>query len=124
MRSHLKAIIVKFVGTSIVHGVVLSLWNIPLPSIFIVSLVLTVLGYVIGDIWMFPSYGNWITTMGDFGLSVIVAWPIGKIVFPNINILLTAVISALFISCTEWLFHKYMARNVLSKRSSHVRKEA
>ncbi|WP_100400672.1 YndM family protein [Bacillus sp. FJAT-44742] len=121
---HLKALGIKFVMVAASLFIVLGLWGVPIAEILITSLVLTAGAYLIGDLWVFPSFGNWTAAFADLGLAFAGIWIVGTLLFPGINLPLAALISAAVIAAGEYFFHKFMARKVLNNNNRHVREEA
>lgn len=121
---HLKALIIKFAMITLVLFIVLGVWGVSFSNILLTSLILTAGAYVLGDLWIFPSLGNGVATVADLGLAFVGIWVIGEMLYPAVDLLLAALISAVIIAGGEWFFHKYMARNVLGRNTRHVKKEA
>jgi len=133
---HLKALVIKFVMMAVVLGIVLTgIYDGEFEDTLLISLVLTVLAYVIGDLMIFRKAGddhdrnadhvkrNTIATISDFVLSFLVIWLMGKALFTDeSDVLAGALISALIIAAGEWFFHKYLDRHVFhEKHHNHTR---
>ncbi|MFC5714014.1 YndM family protein [Thalassorhabdus alkalitolerans] len=121
---HLKALGIKFVMVAVALFIVLGFWGVPFAEILITSLILTAGAYLLGDLWVFPSFGNWTAAFTDLGLAFAGIWILGALLFPGINLPLAAFVSAAVIAAGEYFFHKFMARKVLNSNNRHVREEA
>ncbi|MCY9339207.1 YndM family protein, partial [Bacillus haynesii] len=57
--------------------VVLTLFfGVPFGEMFVLTLFLGVISYLIGDLLLLPRTNNTTATMGDFGLSLVLIWAI------------------------------------------------
>lgn len=127
---HVKALVIKFVMIALVLGVVVTgIFDGEFEDTLLISLILTILAYVLGDLMIFRKAGNdhdrnsdqvkrnTIATISDFVLSFLVIWLVGKSLFTDDSDVLTAaVISALIIAVGEWFFHKYLDRHVFVEK--------
>jgi len=43
-------------------------------QLLITAVLLTVLSYVAGDLWILPKFGNWAALLAEFGLAALVVW--------------------------------------------------
>ncbi|WP_018922746.1 DUF2512 family protein [Salsuginibacillus kocurii] len=105
---HVKAIGTKFAMITVVLFLVLGFTGVPFGDFLMTGILLTVIAYLIGDLWLLPSFGNWTATLADFGLSFAGIWIIGTFLFPAINLPFAAFIASVLIAVGEWFFHKYM----------------
>ncbi len=118
----LKALLIKFVMLTAVLWIVLTVaFGVSFIDTLIVSAVLTVGAYVLGDLLIFRKSGedqehqkrNLIATFSDMVMAFAVIWLMGEALFPNdVNILSASLISAILIAGGEWFFHKYIDKNV------------
>ncbi|MCT2535949.1 YndM family protein [Aquibacillus koreensis] len=115
---HLKALAIKFIVISIVLFSILAVfYSASLADIFVLSVLVTGLAYVIGDLYILPRFGNLIATISDFGLSFIAIWLLSNMLFepPGNGILFLSFFSAILISSSEAVFHLYMQNKVLGE---------
>ncbi|WP_407268618.1 YndM family protein [Radiobacillus sp. PE A8.2] len=113
---HIKAFLLKFLVIAITLLSILAIFNhASITNIIIMSVLVTGVSYVIGDLFILPKLGNLIATIADFGLSFIAVWILGGIVFDTgvVGIVSASLIAAILISCSEALFHIYMQNRVL-----------
>lgn len=124
--NHLKALIMKFLMIAVVLLIILTLiFDVPFGDTIWISVVLTLVAYVAGDLMIFKNAGdvneqgkrNAIATVSDIILAFLVIWLMGNsLVDDNVNIVTAAIISALVIGGGEWFFHKYLDNNVFRDR--------
>ncbi|MHB1154282.1 MAG: DUF2512 family protein [Eubacteriales bacterium] len=114
---HLSAIIIKFLLTAIVLEIILTLTTqLGFTQILIISVSVTLLAYLIGDLLILPVTNNIIATIADIGLSLVVI-----LLFNYRNDFETiefsdALICAVVIGVCEWFFHKYVSAKVFYKK--------
>lgn len=125
---HAKALLIKFVMVTAVLWIVLTVaFGVSFTDTLLVSLVLTLAAYVLGDLLIFRKSGeseehqkrNLIATVSDMVMAFAVIWLMGEALFPNdTNILSASLIAAILIAGGEWLFHKWIDRNVFGVKES------
>lgn len=145
--NHLKALIVKFLMIAVVLLVILTgIFDVEFEKTLLISLVLTVLAYALGDLMIFRKTGsqthhngtdhnhanrdhdredhkkrNVMATIADIVLSFLVIWLLGDALIENAEDIVTAaLISALVIGGGEWFFHKYLDRNVFPEKNGRA----
>ena len=114
---HVYALIIKFIMVTVVLELVLSmLTELTLTDILYISMVVTALAYIIGDLLILPVSNNTIATVADIGLALVTIymfnylWNINEISFYD------ALISAVVVGAGEWFFHMYLGSNVFPNR--------
>ena len=130
---HVKALAIKFVMIlavlTFIHTVI---FGGAFTDTLIISAVLTVAAYVLGDLMIFRKAGNdanpnndhykrnIIGTGSDLVVAFLIIWLLGELLFTNdMNIVGGAVISALIIGLGEWVFHIYLDKNVFPEKTQH-----
>ncbi|MFC4076400.1 YndM family protein [Salinithrix halophila] len=115
---HLLALLIKFAATTVVLFIILSgFYDVSFTDVFLTSVVLTAIGYL-GDLLILPRTGNFIASMGDFGLALIVVWFMGTYRFDEeVPLFGPAFLSAVVIAFSEWFFHKYMKNAFMEKEA-------
>ena len=130
---HVKALAIKFVMIlavlTFIHTII---FNGAFTDTLIISAVLTVAAYVLGDLMIFRKAGNdaspnndhykrnIIGTGSDLVVAFLIIWILGELLFTNdMNIVGSAVISALIIGLGEWVFHIYLDKNVFPEKTQH-----
>ncbi|MYL56376.1 DUF2512 family protein [Virgibacillus halodenitrificans] len=112
---HWKAVLIKFIMCIAVLGLVLGLFfGVSFANILILSVLLTVVSYIAGDVYLLPRFENWGATLSDFTLAFVAIYLLGSFLFETEVPLATAsLVSSAFLAVGEYFFHKYMAENVL-----------
>lgn len=120
---HLRAFLIKFIVSLALMYIVLGLiYDVSFSNIFVITLVLGVASYSLGDMAILPRSNNFIATIADFGLAFLVIWLFGNILWilgDNIggaSIFSAALIASVGIAIFEFFFHMYVAKF----RESHV----
>lgn len=110
---HLRALAVKFLASLVLLYIILGLiYDMSFTNVFLISLVLGLASYVIGDLFLLPKTNNTIATLSDFGLAFMIIWILGESLTYGESLLLASLVSAAGIALFEYFFHKYMAGNV------------
>lgn len=137
--NHLKALVIKFVMIAVVLLIILTgIFDVEFGDTLLISVVLTLVAYVLGDLMVFRKTGdradhsradgdrpdhtkrNAIATVSDIVVAFLVIWLMGEMLLANTEDLMTAaIISALVIGGGEWFFHKYLDRNVFPEKHDH-----
>lgn len=114
---HIYALLIKIVMVTIVLTIVLGMLTyLSYSEIFVVSAVVTIAAYIIGDLMILPVSNNTVATICDIVLAAVTIF-IFNYVWPNRSISFwDATIAAIVLGIGEWFFHKYVARNVLPER--------
>lgn len=116
---HIQALLIKTLMCAVVLLIFLSLFNdYPAGGTIVLSLLISAAAYIIGDLFILPASNNMTATIADLGLSTLVIWWIGSLIFGEPVSFWLALFTGIVISCGEWLFHKYVSRNVLSNRTT------
>ncbi|WP_179107337.1 YndM family protein [Sediminibacillus massiliensis] len=118
---HIKALAIKFVAVAVVLYSILGIfYTATLGEIFMISLLVTGVAYVVGDLFILPRFGNLTATIADFGLSFVAVWFLSAMLIEgDFAFLSAALFSALFITAIESLFHMYMQRHVLDEQQDN-----
>lgn len=121
---HLKALIIKFVMSALVLGIILTgIYNYDFSNSMLISLVLTVVPYALDDLLVYWNADddsdyknrNTIATIFDLILIFLVIWIMGASLFENNStIIQDFIVSAIVITSGEWFFHKYLDKHVLN----------
>lgn len=120
---HVKALIVKFVMITAILWFVLGLfYGVDFGEIITISIILTPLAYVIGDLLILRYFNNTAATLADFGLSFITIWIIGvAIINEPISVAAASLISSVAIAIGEWFYHYYVNNQVFEGDSKDHR---
>jgi hypothetical protein len=72
---HVKALAIKFVSSLVLLSLILGLFfDMAYSNIFLITLVLGVAAYLIGDLLILPRTNNTVATIADFGLAFLIIW--------------------------------------------------
>lgn len=125
---HAKALLIKFIMITVVLWLVLTLgFDVSFRNTLLVSVVLTAVAYLLGDLMVFRKSGephehkkrNMIATASDMVLAFAIIWLMGDALFSNdVNLLSASLISAIIIAGGEWVFHKYMDSQIFAIKES------
>lgn len=130
---HVKAIAIKFVMIlAVLTFIHTTIFGGSFTNTLVISVVLTLAAYLLGDLIIFRKAGNdsnrnndhykrnIIGTGSDLVVAFLIIWLLGESLFSNdMNIVSAAVISTLIIGFGEWLFHIYLDKNVFPEKSEH-----
>jgi hypothetical protein len=110
---HVKALILKLIMVSLVFLIVLSGFNgYPAVDVVLLSLAVTAVSYVVGDLLILRNSNNLVATISDLALVMVLIWlmsiPLLGGGVPFGLVFLTAVI----IAAGEWVLHLYMTNVV------------
>lgn len=115
---HIWALLLKFVIVAVVLEIVLlSLTLLSFGDILLISLAITVLAYLVGDLAILPVSNNTVATIADMGLSLI-ALLLFNYVYPGAGIsFFDALAASIVLGIGEWVYHKFVAKSVLPDQS-------
>ncbi|MHC0039115.1 YndM family protein [Pseudoneobacillus sp. C159] len=116
---HVKALLIKFVATLAILYIILGVFNdVAFRNVFLISLVVTLAAYLIGDMFILPRTNNIVATLVDFGLAFLVIWWMANNLTYGDDMMGEAFTSALALGVFELFFHRYLANNILPDRDS------
>jgi hypothetical protein len=114
---HTKAMAIKFISNLVLLSIILGLfYDMAFRNILLITLVLGVAAYVIGDLLILPRTNNTVATIADFGLAFLIIWLMSENLTYGDNHFSMSLIAALGVALFEYMFHKYLANNVLPDR--------
>lgn len=111
---HVKALLIKFIASFVLLYIILGvMYTMTFGEVFLLSLVLGIVAYLIGDLFILPRTNNLVATVADF----ILAWPIIYWFVDGMtaadNPFTASLIAALGVGVFEVFFHRYLANQVL-----------
>ena len=114
-------LLIKFAATFLVAWISFSLFdNVFLTLILIITGLVAVLNYFIGDLLILPRVGNIIASLIDGVLAATTAYLV--LVISNYNAAISLFIYAVMIAAVEFIFHIYMLKtNMIKNKNSNVR---
>ncbi|MFB1098652.1 YndM family protein [Terribacillus sp. JSM ZJ617] len=131
---HVKALVIKFIMILAVLWIVFTLmFDTEFSDTLLMSVVLTIAAYVIGDLLILSRAGdrskpdgdftkrNAIATVSDAILTFIVLWLLGEALLnPDDNVVMASLISAVVIGIGEWFFHRYVNNHVIEDHNAQT----
>ncbi|CAM4018184.1 YndM family protein [Mesobacillus thioparans] len=119
---HLRAIAVKFIASFALLYVILgAMYDMSFTNVLLISLLLSVVSYVIGDLFLLQKTNNTIATLADFALAFMIIWVVGESLTYGESLLLPSLISAAGIAIFEYFFHKYVSGRTLEEGHEEFR---
>jgi hypothetical protein len=118
---HMKALAIKFISSLVLLSIILGLfYDMSFGNIFLITLVLGVVAYLIGDLFILPRTNNIIATLADFGLAfLVIRFMSDSLARGNDGDMFTmSLIAAIGVALFEYAFHKYVANRVLKENQS------
>ncbi|MGO1057736.1 DUF2512 family protein [Planococcus sp. FY231025] len=122
--NHVIAFIIKFVMIAAVLLIILTwIFDVPFVDTLLISLALTAVSYVMGDLLIFLHAGkpedqstrNSIASFVDFVTAFLLIWLIGQLLSGTMSEMVApALIAALVLTAGEWFFHKYVDYKVMA----------
>jgi hypothetical protein len=110
---HVYALLIKYIMIVVIIGAVLgSLTDLTFSDILYISLALTIISYIIGDLLILSVTNNTVATIADVILALAVIYLFNFILINDIS-LGDAFIAALILGVGEWFYHKYVAGKVI-----------
>ena len=110
---HISALVVKFLMTAFILEVsLLLLSDLSFGRILFLSLIVTFISYLVGDMVLLPATNNAVATIADMILNTIIIylfnfiWNINEITF------IASLISGILLGIGEFYFHKIIDRNI------------
>lgn len=121
---HVKAFSIKFISTLVLLSLILMvLFNLPFTNVFMITVVLGVVAYVIGDMFILSRTNNLVATLSDFGLAFFVIWLMSENFTYRGNTVMISLIASIGVLIFEYFFHKYIIQNFMQEAKSNPRQE-
>lgn len=116
---HISALLIKFIMIAVVLTIILGIMtDLPFGNIPILSVSVTVITYVIGDLLILSVANNTVTTIADIGIAFLAIYLYNILINADLISGWVALVAAAVIGVGEWFFHKYVADRILEKESS------
>ena len=118
--THLKLLALKFALTLGILFIILGLgFDVSFGNVFLISLVVSVLGYV-GDVTILSKSNNTMATAGDFVLCFAVIYFMTDALTVGDDVFEATLISAVSLAIFEYFFHQSVARSFdQEKKENH-----
>lgn len=119
---HVKAMAIKFISSLVLLYIILGLiFDVSFGNVFLITLVLGVVAYIIGDMMVLPRTNNLVATMADFGLAFLIIWFMTESLTVGNNTVYPSLIAAIGVALFEYMFHKYLANNIINTKDESGR---
>lgn len=83
----------------------------------ITGLLLVIVSYIVGDLWVLPKFGNLAAIIADFGILALGIWAMAK-AFPQFVLTTSGYwIIALALTAGEWFLHQYLLATKAPQKS-------
>ncbi|WP_175989215.1 YndM family protein [Bacillus sp. Marseille-Q1617] len=116
---HIKAFAIKFVATFVLLYLILAgVQAITFGDVFLISLVLGSIAYLLGDLFLLPRTSNTVAALADFGLAFILIYFMTDGMTDGGTYLIRSILAALALMVFELFFHRYVVRDILPNRSN------
>ncbi|MEL4105273.1 DUF2512 family protein [Oscillospiraceae bacterium WX1] len=117
---HLVAILFKFVIVLVLLEILLNLMTaLTVGQIFMISLAVTVVGYIIVDLLILSHSNNMVATLCNAVLSFLTIYSFNFWSrYPSFSIG-AAIFSAIILAVGDWFFHRYLVRSIYPNRRKH-----
>lgn len=119
---HGKALTIKGIATLIVLYLVLGLgYEVSFINVLLMTVILGVVSYALGDLYILPKTSNMTATMADFGLAFLLVFLLGMGLTDLASGTLAgaALIVALIMAIGEYFFHIYFLKKEGSPSQSY-----
>ncbi|MCZ0701964.1 hypothetical protein J2T56_000258 [Natronobacillus azotifigens] len=106
---HVQLFVVKFLATLGLLYLVLGFgYGVTLGNVFMLTLVIGTVAYLVGDLFILPRTNNTVATVADFIVAFVVIFLMTDLIAIDANIFTASFISALALGVFELFFHKYV----------------
>ncbi|MDD4168894.1 MAG: DUF2512 family protein [Desulfotomaculaceae bacterium] len=107
---HVTSLLTKFVIIGLISVIVLPYFSmLTINNSLLIALVLAVIAYAVGDLFILPAYGNVTATIADVVLAAVVIYVADLIINGAMTLSALGWVLALgLIALGEWFFHRYL----------------
>lgn len=115
---HAKALAIKFIFTAIVVYSIFGIFNnASLGRLFWMSILITGIAYIIGDLFILRRFNYFVAAVADFGLAFLLLWGLGNLIIQiSMPMIIASLFAAVFMTVCEAVFHIYVKEQVLDTR--------
>ncbi|MEW6458698.1 MAG: DUF2512 family protein [Bacillota bacterium] len=106
---HVRSLVIKFV----IYAAILSvaMWvvaQLPITAALVTALIVAVLTYVIGDLWLLPNYGNIVSSFVNAVMAGVAIWLVFLGLFPPAPAVFVILVAAVLIGIADYFYHQYL----------------
>lgn len=114
---HVVALIIKFIMIAVILEIILMFGStLNFNEILAISLTVTVIAYIIGDLIILSMTNNTVATICDGILAFVVIYLFNYVYSYKYIPVSSTLVAAVVLGIGEWFFHKYMAHKVFPER--------
>jgi len=107
--NHMKQMAVKFLASLGLLYLILGIgYDMSFGNVFLISLVLGILSYIVGDILILPRTNNFVASIADFGLAYIVIYSMSGALTVGGDLFTASLIASVGVTVFEVFFHNYL----------------
>ena len=118
--THIKLFALKFVVTLLILGIVLGAgFDVAFGNVFLITLVLTVASYLIGDLMVLSKSNNAGATGADFIISFAVIYLMTDALTVGDDVFAATAISTISLAIFEYFFHQSVARSLDQEKAEN-----
>ncbi len=107
-----------FISLALLYVILGIGYDVSFGNVFLITLVLGVLSYILGDRIILPRTNNTVATISDFVLSFVVIYLMTDALTVGDDVLQATLISSIALTIFEYFFHKYVASNLDDQEST------
>lgn len=121
--NHLKAFLIKVAITFLLLMLILGLlFQYSIGDVFILTLIIGVVSYLLGDLMLLPRTSNITATISDFAIAMLITWfYLANITLSTTNVFLASFLTAIGVALFEIFFHRYMINQILTRKDDYGR---
>lgn len=121
MNKHVTAFLIKFVATFGVLYLVLGFsYGLTFTQVLLLTAILGVVAYVVGDLFILSKSNNTVATIADFAMGWAIIYLFLETATALDNTFTASLLATVVLSLFEIFFHMYLARNVLPNRPNQA----
>lgn len=109
---HVIRIGIKFLSCLVVLGIILGMfYNFSFGDVLLITTVLGVISYLLGDLFILRATNNFIASAADFALTFLLVWFMGQALTFENNLFSAALFSAIAVGLFEFIFHRSLTND-------------
>lgn len=116
--NHIQAFLIKSVATFLLLMLILGLFfQYSIGDVFVLTLILGVVSYLLGDLILLPRTTNITATISDFAVAMLMTWfYLANITLSTTNVFLASLLSAIGVALFEMFFHRYLLNHTFHEK--------
>ncbi|WP_226527491.1 DUF2512 family protein [Metabacillus niabensis] len=121
--NHIQAFLIKAVATFLLLMIILGLlFRYSIGDVFILTLMIGVVSYLLGDLMLLPRTTNMTASISDFAITMLITWfYLANITTSTTNVFLASLFTALVVALFEMFFHRYLINHTLQHKDEFER---